>query len=50
MTTMNRFNHQNVNKYTVARLELHELGFGFVHSSLDKQKRGNCVFDTGSRN
>ena len=47
MTTMNRFYCSYSESCKMARLDKLELGFGFVHSSIDKHKRGNCVTLTG---
>ena len=47
MTTMNRFNYLYSECSKCAHLDERELGFGFMHSSIDKHKRGNCVIDTG---
>lgn len=47
MTTMNRFYCLYSESCKSAHLDERELGFGFMHSSIDKHKRGNCVFDTG---
>ena len=46
MTTMNRIYCIYKESYKLAHLDEHELGFGFVYSSLDKHIRGNCVLDT----
>ncbi len=47
MTAMNRWYSLYSDSYKSAQLDERELGFGFVHSSIDKRKRGNCVTDTG---
>jgi len=47
MTTMNRLYSLYSERSMEARLEEKEMGFGFVYSSIDKQKRGNCVLDIG---
>ena len=49
MTTMNRLYCLYSEKSSLlAHLDESELGFDFMHSSIDKQKRGNCL-DTGGR-
>ena len=47
MTTMNRWYCHYSESYKSAHLDERELGFDFIYSSIDKHKRGNCVFDTG---
>lgn len=47
MTTMNRIYCLYSESYKLAHLDERELGFSFMHSSIDKHKRGNCVTDTG---
>ena len=42
MTTMNRLYCSYRESY-LAYLEESEMGLCFMHSSIDKQKRGNCV-------
>jgi len=49
MTTINRLNCKYIESCTLAHLDSYELGFGFVHSSFDKQITMNCVFDTAGR-
>lgn len=46
MTTMNRLYEQYNSVCEYAHLESHELGLYFVHPSIDKHERGNCVTDT----
>ena len=46
MTTMNRLYGSYRESYRSAYLEESEMGLRFMHSSIDKQKRGNCVGDT----
>lgn len=46
MTTMNRWYCLYSESDLSAHLGERELGFSFMHSSIDKHKRGNCVFDT----
>ncbi len=48
MTTMNRLYCLYSESSLLAHLDKSELGFDFMHSSIDKQKRGNCL-DTDSR-
>ena len=47
MNTMNRLFYFYSESCKMAHLYKNELGFGFMHSSIDKHKRGNCVIDTG---
>ena len=47
MTTMNRWYCLYSESCKSTHLDERELGFGFMHSSIDKHKRGNCVIDTG---
>ena len=47
MTAMNRFSYLDKVSYPAAHLDEREMGVGFVYSSIDKHKRGNCVIDTG---
>ena len=47
MTTMNRIYCLYSESYKPAHLDERELGFAFMHSSIDKHKRGNCVTCTG---
>ena len=47
MTTMNRIYCLYSESCKYAHLDERELGFGFMHSSVDKHKRGNCVTCTG---
>ncbi len=47
MTTMNRLYCLYSESCLSAHLDIYELGFGFMHPSIDKHKRGNCVLDTG---
>ena len=47
MTTMNRWYCLYSESCKPAHLDERELGFSFMHSSIDKHKRGNCVIDTG---
>ena len=47
MTTMNRFSKLYNERSLKALVAERKLGFGVMHSSIDKQKRGNCVLDTG---
>ena len=47
MTTMNRLYYLYSIKCLSAHLDERELGLCVMHSSIDKHKRGNCVFDTG---
>ena len=47
MTTMNRLYSLYSERSMEARLEEKEMGFGFVYSSIDKQKREHCVLNTG---
>ncbi len=47
MTTMNRLYELYSESCLSAHLDKPELGLCVVHSSMDKHKRGNCVFDTG---
>lgn len=47
MTTMNRWYCLYSESCKSAHLDERELGFGFMNSSIDKHKRGNCVIDTG---
>ena len=46
MSTMNRLYVQYNSERKFAHLESHELGLYFVHPSIDKHERGNCVIDT----
>ena len=46
MNTMNRWYGQYNSICEYAHLESHELGLYFVHPSIDRQQRGNCVIDT----
>lgn len=46
MMTMNRIFNLYDDSNKLALLDEYELGFGFIHSSLDKHIRGNCVSDT----
>ncbi len=46
MTAMDRFYWLNSESSKLANFDEHELGVGFMHLSIDKHKRGNCVFDT----
>ena len=45
MTTMNRFGKLYSECRLDALLGERELGLCVMHSSIDKQKRGNCVLD-----
>ena len=47
MTTMNRWYCLYSESCKSAHLDERELGFAFIHSSIDKHKRGNCVTCTG---
>lgn len=47
MTTMNRIYCLYSESCKRAHLDERELGFSFMHSSIDKHIRGNCVTDTG---
>ena len=47
MTTMNRLYWLYNVRCLAAHLDEHELGLDFMHSSIDKHKRGNCVTCTG---
>lgn len=47
MTAMNRWYSLYSGSGESAHLGKRELGFGFMYSSIDRQKRGNCVIDTG---
>lgn len=47
MITMNRWYFIYSKSYKSAQRSEYKLGFGFMHSSIDKYKRGNCVNDTG---
>ena len=46
MNTMNRLYSFYKECCQPAHLDEHELGLCFVHSSIDKHKRGNCVLYT----
>lgn len=46
MTTMNRWYCLYSESNPSAHLAKPELGLCVIHSSMDKHKRGNCVFDT----
>lgn len=43
MNTMNRLYYFYSESCKMAHLYKNELGFGFMHSSIDKHKRENCV-------
>ena len=45
MTTRNRFDKLYSERSLNALLDERELGLCVMHSSIDKQKRGNCVLD-----
>ena len=45
MTTMNRFSKLYSERSLSALLAERKLGFSVMHSSIDKQKRENCVLD-----
>lgn len=45
MTTMDRFYCLYSERSLKAHLEERELGFGFMHPSIDKHRRGNCIID-----
>ncbi len=45
MTAMNRLYYGYCESNQWALLDERELSFGFVHSSKDKHKRGNCVLE-----
>ena len=47
MTTMNRIYCLYSESCKRAHLDERELGFSFMHSSIDKHIGGNCVIDTG---
>ena len=47
MNAINRFYNEYSVNYVQANLESLESGSHYVHASLDKYGRGNCVLDTG---
>ena len=47
MTTMNRWYCPYSESCLSAHLDERELGLDFMHSSIDKHKRRNCVTCTG---
>ena len=47
MNAMNRFYNEYSANYVQANLESLESGSHYVHASLDKYGRENCVLDTG---
>lgn len=47
MTTMNRLYCLYSEDYLVAQLDERELGFGFMHSSIDRHTRESSDLDTG---
>ena len=49
MTTMNRLYCLYSESCLKALLDEREQGLCFMHSSIDKQKRGNCVTCTGQQ-
>lgn len=49
MTAINRLERLYSVSSPLAQLDERELGLCLVTSSIDKQKRGNCVIDTGKQ-
>ncbi len=47
MNTKNRLYYFYSEKCMPAQLDERELGLYFMHPSIDKHKRGNCVLDIG---
>ena len=45
MAAMNRWYYLYSESYLSAHLDEIELSYGFMDSSMDKYKRGNCVID-----